>query len=327
MSVIFDALPGMEVPVGGIDKALAEMWSAAVTTDGDNKKAQTARAIQANFVLHLGHGTSIEDAKEQFHVAAKFSLRCPSRVVVLCPQRADSGVAEIKAKAHVECYPGKSKSDRRCCEFVMLSYSRAARPFLESQVSISLSSDLPLYYWPHRFTDSAKLADYLYLLTRASRIMIDSGIAPEDAMTYAWPKRENVRDLVHSRMLPARQTIGQFLSQYPVELIAEGVKSVTVAHGSALAPEGRVLLEWVQRRLPKCGVDEVEYRLVAPAEAAPRSLKLSFEYTDKKSFTWVADYATGSADFTADFGSGVREMPTGISLLAPEAALSEAMFF
>src|SRR5690348_16463012 len=145
MPTIFDALPGIEVPVDEISTRLAEMW----IDPADGKPslgADDAKATQVNFVLHLGINTTPEDTAEQFQTVVRFSQRYPSRIVVLCPLRTETN-GEMRAKIYGECFLGKSKSDKRCVEFVMLSYPMAARKFLESQVSICLSTDLPLYYW------------------------------------------------------------------------------------------------------------------------------------------------------------------------------------
>src|ERR1043165_9503790 len=135
MSTIFDALPGIEVPVGEISKKLAAMWSDSA--DGKpTLESDDAKATPVNFVLHLGLNTTPEDTAEQFQTVVRFSQRYPSRIVVLCPLRGeDRGAVEMRAKIYAECHLGKSKQDKRCVEFVMLSYSQAARKFLESQVS------------------------------------------------------------------------------------------------------------------------------------------------------------------------------------------------
>src|SRR5262245_10351283 len=142
MPDIFNALPGIEVPVGAIAKSLAQMWMETGADGRPTLEADDAKATQVNFVLHLGMNTTPEDAVKQFDVVVKFSQRYPSRVVVRCPLRADVPAPEMRAKIFGECFLGKSKSDKRCVEFVMLSYSRSARPFLENQVSICLSTDL-----------------------------------------------------------------------------------------------------------------------------------------------------------------------------------------
>jgi hypothetical protein len=328
MSAIFNALPGIEVPVGAIAVRLAEMWSGGEgVAGGGTLESDDAKATQVNFVLHLGLQTTPEDALVRFQTTLEFSKRYPSRVVVLCPLEDDSGQREMHAKIYAECHLGKSKSDKRCVEFVILSYPRSAREHLENQASICLSTDLPLYYWAHRFSDNSRLAAYRYLLTRAKRVMIDSATAPADALTYPWPKPEALRDLVYARLLPVRQSLGQFLSRYPMASLCEGLGSATLVHAPEVAAEARVLLKWVQDRLGKCGSRGAAFTLAPRPAGATDSLDLRFEYEGGKSFRWRGDLATGHASFEADFGTGRTSLPASVGLLPPETALSEAMFF
>jgi hypothetical protein len=330
MAEIFDALPGLEVPVGAINTRLAELWADNAAEGKPAIEADDAKATQVNFVLHLGLNTTPEDAAEQFQTVVGFSRRYPSRIVVLCPFRGDdSMITEMRAKIYAECHLGKSKSDKRCVEFVMLSYPRTARQFLENQVSICLSTDLPLYYWAHRFSASVRLADYHYLLTRAKRVLIDSSVAPEGALTYPWPNPKGVRDLVYSRLLPVRQTIGQFLASYAPETLTKGLREVVVSHHPSLAAEGRVLLAWFGRRLKACGGGEpISFRNEAFSGAATPSFAVRFAYADPaRYFRWSGTLATKQAWFEADFGAGSTRLPAAVSLLTPENALSEAMFF
>lgn len=274
--------------------------------------------------------TTTDDAVAQFRTVVEFSRRYPSRIVVLCPCRDDSGQLEMRAKIYGECHLGKSKSDKRCVEFVMLSYPRAARRFLENEVSVCLSTDLPLYYWAHRFSATGRLADYQYLLGRSKRVMIDSAIAPADALSYPWPNPTALRDLAYCRLLPVRQAIGQFLSVYEPAAIAEGLGRVAIGHAESLAAEGRVVRAWLRRRLAACGaaVDTAEFRIAPIPQDAGGSLSVRFEYAGgNKSFAWAGDLATGQATFQADFGTGATQLAAAVSLLSPTAALSEAMFF
>jgi hypothetical protein len=327
MPDIFNALPGLEVPVGLIAKSLAEMWEDPAAAGAAALPADAAKATQVNFVLHLGRNTTVDDAVAQFQTAVAFSRRCPSRVVVLCPLRVECEGPDMRAKIYGECHIGKTKSDRRCVEFVMLSYTRRARPFLENQVSICLSADLPLYYWAHRFTASANLANYRYLLTKAQCVIIDSATAPDDALKYAWPRPETLRDLVHSRLLPIRQSLGQFLSRYPMGVLSEGLQTVTLAHDRDHFAEARVLLVWLEERLHQCGDHRARFVQVALAVGQPGSFDLNFAYAgEKKKFNWRGDLALGTARFEADFGTGRTALPAAVSLLPPEAALAEAMF-
>ena len=330
MPEIFNALPGIEVPVGAIAKSLAQMWTDTGADGRPTIEADDAKATQVNFVLHLGLNATAEDAVRQFDVVVKFSQRYPSRIVVLCPLHADVPAPEMRAKIFGECFLGKSKSDKRCVEFVMLSYSRSARPFLENQVSTCLSTDLPLYYWAHRFSASGRLADYRYLLSRAKRVLIDSAIAPPDALTYPWPNPSATRDLVYCRLLPVRQSIGQFLAAYAPAALVEGLRAVTVSHAEPLAAEARVALAWFKRRLAACGpkADAVTFSTEKLAPKEKKSLAVRFDYgSPERFFRWHGDLATGQALFEADLGSGRTTLPAAVSLLKPENALSEAMFF
>jgi hypothetical protein len=327
MSLIFEALPGIEVPVDAISRGLAQMWEGSAADGKPSPAGEHSMAIQVNLVLHLGFGTDAADAVHQFETAVKFSRRHPSRVVVLCPLRDDGAVPKMRAKVYGECSIGKSPDDTRCCEFVMLSYPRSARVYLENQVSICLSTDLPLYYWAHKFTESAKLADYRYLLTTARRVIFDSATAPADAVKYPWPRPENVRDLAFARLLPVRQSIGQFLGRYPVASIAGGLRAVRLRHGSDVGAEARALLGWIRERISECGADGEAVELQQSGDLAAKAFLLTFTYDKGRSFTWKADILAGHATFDANFGSGRTVMPTSVSLLSDEGALSEAMFF
>lgn len=331
MPAIFEALPGIDVPVGDISKSLAAMWEDTAASGAPAIKADDAKATQVNFVLHLGLNTTEIDATAQFQTVVEFSKRYPSRIVVLCPMQEDNGTTtDMRAKIYAECHLGKSKSDKRCVEFVMLSYPRAARKYLESQVSICLSTDLPLYYWAHRFSASARLADYRYLLGRAKRVLIDSSIAPADAFTFPWPNPKNLRDLVYSRLLPVRQTVGQFLSAYGPATLTAGLATVTVTHQPELAAEARVTLAWLTRRLSACGSDAptVKFTVAQGGRGASGSLAIQFAYQDRsRFFRWSGDFGTKQARVEANLGKGGTKLAAAAGLLAPPAALSEAMFF
>ena len=300
------------------------MWSDAAEQGRPAPAAEDSTAIQVNFVLHLGLKTTPEDSVAQFGIVVAFSRRYPCRVVVLCPLHDDDPDTEMRAKVYGECTVGKSPDDARCCEFVMLSYPRGLRQFLESQVSVCLSTDLPLYYWAHGFATNSGLADYRFFLTDSKRVLIDSAEAPAGAMAYPWPRPENMRDLVAARLLPVRQGIGQFLSRYPMDALTVGLTAVSVEHGAGLAPEGRVLLEWLKDRLGACAA---AFRFAAAPDPAARTLSVAFAYEGAKSFTWRGDLAAGHALFAANFGTGATTLPAAVSLLSPENALSEAMFF
>ena len=252
------------------------------------------------------------------------------QAMVLCPTREEE-VKEptIRAKIFGECHPGKTRGDLRCCEFVILNYPTAARVFLENQVSTCLSTDLPLYYWAHNFASSAKLGAYQYLLKKAKRVLIDrSLVPPEDQGEVAWPRPENVRDLVEARLLPVRQTIGQFLSAHAPAALAHGLSDVVVHHGSARRAEASVLAEWSRARLVACGAATSLCAKVQADAAAPADMiDVVFNYANTQSVRFQGDLAKGRAQLCARIAGSVTELSTAISLLSSEAALAEAMFF
>src|SRR5690606_29382192 len=116
------------------------------------------------------------------------------------------------------------------------------------------------------------------------------------------------RDLVYSRLLPVRQTVGQFLAGYPPELLVEGLRKVTVGHSAGFAAEARVLKGWLCRRLAACGAKLPESACVVKATTSG-SLDISFAYAgDKKFFRWKGDSAKKQALFEADFGTGIAKL-------------------
>ena len=320
MPELFDALPGQEVPVGGIAAGFKKLWA--------DTPAAESRAVQLNLVLHLGRNSSATDAGAQFKHTLAFAHRYPCRVVVLCPDYDEKAPAEMRAKIYGECFFGKSKNDTRCVEFVILHYTMPVRQYLEDQVSVCLSTDLPLYYWAHGFAQTARIADYEYLLTRSKRVLFDSAIAPPDTFSYPWPNLSAVRDLAYTRTLPLRQNLGQFLSRYDAKLIGEGLKTVKLRHQAAYAAEAGCLLGWVKKGLARAGVNPEGIEFVVKPEQCQGCFELSFGYGDpKKIFQWQADLSENHAEFIGDLGSGRTTLTAGAHLLAPEAALAEACFF
>ena len=64
-----------------------------------------------------------------------------------------------------------------------------------------------------------------------------------------------------------------------------------------------------------------------PAESGA-GLVVRFEYANPaRFFHWSGDLVAGHALFEADFGAGRTTLSAAASLLSPETALSEAMFF
>lgn len=320
MHSIFNALPGHEVPVGGISAGFQKLWA--------DTPAKDSRATQLNLVLHLGLNTTPADAETQFRHTVEFAQRYPCRVVVLCPEPDPATEKVFRAKIYGECFLGKSGKDTRCCEFVMLAYPIGTHDFLQNQVSICLSTDLPLYYWAHRFSANKRLAAYEYLLTRSRRVLFDSAEVPEDAFTFPWPNPAAVRDLAYTRTRPLRQTIGQFLSRYAPADIVAGLRGVTIRHRRDFAPEAAAMAGWLKKGLARCGADAdaIEFRVTG--QDCTGCFSIAFDYgAAAKRFAWSADLVERVAEFEGDLGHGRTTLTATARLLESADALSEAMFY
>ncbi len=295
----------------------------------EESPAKGSRAVQLNLVLHFGRESTVEDALVQFRNTLNFAHRYPCRVVVLCPDFYEDAPPKIRAKIYGECFLGKSKSDMRCVEFVLLHYTVSVRQYLESQVSVCLSTDLPLYYWAHRFSAVARLVEYNYLLTRSCRVIFDSAVVPNDAFSHPWPNRSVVRDLAYTRTLPLRQNLGQFFSRYRPEWICDGLRGAVLRHRKTFSAEAGCLLIWLKKGFSRIGADVTYLQFTTEQSDCKGCLELDFTYAKKsrKFFYWQANLKKNEAQLLGNFGSGCTTLATDARLLAPEVSLGEAMFY
>jgi hypothetical protein len=328
MTSVFDALPGLEVPVGGITQSLARLWEGE-PADGVGAPSEF-RASQMNLILHVGLPTAADDGLAQFNAALRFTQRYPARILVLCPRAEGGADLAMRAKIYSECFIGKSRREMSCIEAVVLSYPQEHREFLEDQVSIIVEEDLPIYYWVHRMSQVHKIATYQWLLRNAKRFLLDSAVSTPEARTFPWPRPDGFRDLAEARLLPVRQAIGQFLSAYGPRVIVRDLRTVIVAGAPAFTAESRVLLDWVRARLEVCGAAAgggPAYAVKGTAPGATSSLELAFAYDDGRRFLWRAEFGSGSSYFESTIGGGRQTLPMTTSLLSTEAALGEAIFY
>ncbi len=319
MSVVFEALPGVEVPVGGIGAGLKKIWA--------DKESDACRAVQLNLVVHFGRNTKPEEAAARFQDTMQFAQGHPCRVVVLCPALQESTHNVMCAKVHGECFFGKSRSDTRCVEAVILHYNLSARQYLENQVSVCLSTDMPLYYWAYRFQSVKTLADYHYLLTRSRRVLLDSAVMPPEALTYAWPNLSAVRDLAYTRTLPLRQGLGQFLSRYEPTTLTKDLIGIRLGHRPDLHAEAEALSSWLKKGYSRCGGDPTQLKVTLSADA-PGGFAAQFDYQGgTKHLSWEADLTRNHANLSADLDGGRASLGTSARLMETPAALAEAMFY
>jgi len=328
MTPVFDALPGIEVPVAAIGSSLARLWEGA---PGEGGQAPSEfRASQMNLVLHLGLPTAAADGLAQFNAALRFTQRYPARILVLCPRPEGGADLALRAKIYSECFIGASRHEMSCIEAVALTYPQERRAFLEDLLSTIVETDLPIYYWVHRMSQVQKIVTYEWLLRNSRRFLLDTAVSTPEARDYPWPRSDGFRDLAAARLLPVRQSLGQFLSAYPPADIARGLKSVMLIGQPAYGAEARVLLEWTRARLAACGgpgTAAPAYATRRAAAGATLSLEMTFTYADRRYFHWCADFARGTAVFETDLAGSRQTLPVTTGLLTTEAALGEAIFY
>lgn len=124
-------------------------------------------------------------------------------------------------------------------------------------------------------------------------------------MSYPWPQLEAIRDLVNARLLPVRQSVGQFLSGFQPNQLVSGWQEIRMYHRARYAPAARVLLVWLKSRLEDCGAASDLEGVVQPCEAAgSEDFAVEFRYDNNHYFKWRADIGKNHAEFVADLGGG-----------------------
>ncbi len=328
-TAVFDALPGMETPVSEVRRTLASVWD---MEPARGKPAPSEfRASQMNLVLHFGLDSTPEGARETFQSALSFSRRYPCRIIALCP-RASGGTAEVSAKIFCECYIGKSRRDMTCSEAIILTYPLEQRAYMENQASIMLESDLPLYYWPQHISSASRLGDYKLFLKEAQRVILDSAIEMPETMDFAWPRPQAVRDLVHARLLPVRQSAGHFLSYISPERLLDGLLKVEVSHRPEYAAAAKVLCGWVKSGLDGCAQTTRRKPVGVPIEpkrgdAMSCAIAIEWTYEGNPPMLFSFDFDKGTARLESGFTAEATTIASAVRPLKPESALAEAIFF
>ncbi|MCH8475704.1 MAG: glucose-6-phosphate dehydrogenase assembly protein OpcA [Opitutales bacterium] len=329
---IFEKLPGQEVRVGNIGKAIGALWDQGPLESGE--APSEFRASQMNLVIHFGRATTAAEAREKFAVALRFSQRYPCRIIALCPDPRTPEEFMLRAKVYGQCYVGKSRREMACCEAIILAYPKESKDFLENQVSILLEGDLPVYYWIHKFTSAAKVPDYFGFLSQCKRVIYDSGIENRDFEKLPWPKGTQVRDMVYARLLPVRQMIGQFMSSFTPEAIVDSLEGARLRAPESHAALVRVLGEWIEKRLDGCRaavegeakLPEIEYVLQNEQDSDGK-MCFCLHYGNDQHLRWLADLENQKATIEAKFDGVERELPMPLEFLSPAKELGEAFFF
>ena len=326
----------MKMPVSEVIPTLARIWRSGGASS-DPEKQNEFHAFKMNLILHFGLDATEEESLEIFHTACRFAIIHPSRIIVLCPVENHRGEEILEGKLFSQCFLGPGEGNVTCCDALILGYPTAESGFLENQVSIWLESDLPTYHWFHRVPVKAIRDYYLSFVEDFRRVVFDSSVEGSRYNRINWPALVVPSDLAYARILPFRQSIGQFLSRFEPSILGRGLKSVTVHYPSSLKGEAEGLLRWHRSCLKACssrcqneeeGGSEAAFQLEPQKDVGEAGLRINWVYQDEgKFFSWQFSSGKNIAQIEADFGQGRHTFHSHLNLLDPEKALAEALFF
>ena len=110
-----------------------------------------------------------------------------------------------------------------------------------------------------------------------------------------------------------------------MEKLTDGLQQITVTHCERMGAEGKVLTGWLQRRLAACETKGLTF-VTETGEAGRLGVVFGYE-EQRRYFRCQGNLQTGHAQLECDFGAGESKLLASVSILTPENALSEAMFF
>lgn len=331
MKRLIDLLPGVSMSVGDVTRTLRHMWD--VEAGGDDHRMDF-RASQMNLILHFGLETSAGEAEAHFQTAIAFAQTYPSRIIVLCPVRETVGEDEFEGKLFSQCYIGRHLRDVCCCEALILGYSPEQSDFLESQVSLWLEADLPIYHWLHRVPVDRISGFYLGFLKRCRKVLFDGAVEGDAYREIEWPDPDRIADFSHARTLPLRQHLGQFISRFPPSELIDGLSALEFRYTPAVERMAWHLMRWHRQSLGRCfskpaGADDLAWSFEPLGEDdTEHCLCVNWAFADPDRFLKM-DYnrSRKSGLVRASLPSGTLEHPLHIEPLSPVETLGESMFF
>lgn len=328
MSSIFSIMPGLEMSISMVTEALIKMWR---VDHAQNNVHAFARSSQLNIVLHNGLYASHASALKSFNDAIAFAKKYPCRIVVLCPEKARGDDIHLMGKLFSQCYFGDNVREQCCCEALILGYTTDDAVFLKDQVSLWLENDLPSYYWVNEISPGAIKKHYLPLAELCGKVVYDSAVESEGFKDIHWSKHQLVTDLALMRLLPVRQSLGQFLSGYSEEVLISELEQVIVVYSKNCQAEGYQLLEWFRNALEKCEQCEkrkieLEFVLMESFEEGD-FLKAQWIYRVNKFFEWEYNCESGISEVKAKFDKEKIGYPLQLRRMSPEEALAAAVFY
>lgn len=324
MSELITHLPGQDLPVSAVGKRLREMWDA----NGEESPSEF-RASQMNIVLHFGFQVKPAVALEAFNALVRFVQRYPGRIIVLCPSESRKD-GSMGAKLFSQCYIGPSQREMCCCEALMLSFEPEDFGHLANQVSVWLEPDLPTYHWSIGVPVARMKKYFDNLLRDVQRTVYDSSIESPKVAELDGLRPGRVQDLAQARLLPVRQSLGQFLSGFPVSTLVGGLQAITVGCAPDRTGEAKRLCEWLCACLEADSENKSKPRVQVAKEfleAEKLQLNMVWEYEGEGHLNWELYREGERARFDFKLDTEAKSFMTQLKPLTAEQALAEAFFF
>lgn len=235
-------LPGIAVPIGGIEKELGRLWEES----GDNK----TRASLINLAVYNEKAGSLQANSAIVQgIAGEHAMRA---ILIEADPSAEGSSAEAWINMH--CYPRGSKGGAVCSEQISFRLGGLAARSLQSVVFSHLDSDLPLALWwqaDFRAPVEGKLWRWV------DRLLFDSRHWKDPAAQFAivseiasLPEARTVLcDLNWARGLPVRQALaGLFDSPSALPEIRR-IRSLEITHAPGFRTTALLLAGWLADRL------------------------------------------------------------------------------
>lgn len=316
------------MPIPMVTDMLSKMWQ---VDQGEDDGDTYSRSSQLNIILHNGLYASHSGALKCFNDALAFAQKYPCRIIVLCPEKTREDDSHLEGKLFSQCYIGEDVREQCCCEALILGYTTEDAAFLKDQVSLWLETDLPTYYWANEISPGAIKKNYLSLANLCSKVIYDSAVEPEGFKDIQWSDHHSVTDLALMRLLPVRQSLGQFLSGYSERVLTDKLEQVIVEYTENYYAEGYQLLGWFEAALEKCAQQvserfEVGFKLRQSPNPG-NFLKAKWIYGDDKFFDWHYNCETGCSVVKAKFKGDEIGYPLQLRKMSAAEALAAAIFY
>lgn len=235
-------LPGIAVPIGGIERELGRLWEES----GDTK----TRASLINLAIYNEKEGSLERNSAIIRgIAGEHAMRA---ILIQADPKADGSSADAWITMH--CYPRGSKGGAVCSEQISFQLAGEAARSLQSVVFSHLDSDLPLALWwqaDFRAPIDGKLWRWV------DRLLFDSRhwkkpseqfdlIAKIAGLSEA---RTILCDLNWARSLPVRQALAGIFDTPGTLPELSRLRSLAITHAPGCRTTALLLVGWLADRL------------------------------------------------------------------------------